>query len=90
MILQETLLAEQLFSDHAPPISIVYDTATTLLFTWLGRDERLDVEVDLERRAHWRYRNTRTQEVWTMDHDADEGWPAEAKRMLMRFNRRAA
>ena len=90
MQLQQTLLAEQLFSDHAPPISIVYDTETSLLFTWLGRNERLDVEVTLERRAHWRYRNGRTQEVWEFDHNADEGWPDDGKRLLMRFNRRAA
>lgn len=90
MVLQDTLLAEQLFSDQAPPVSIVYDTATSLQFTWLGRDERLDVEVDLERRAHWKYVNKRSGERWQIDHDADEGWPRDARPLLMRFNRRAA
>jgi hypothetical protein len=90
MRLQDTLLAEQLFSDQAPPISIVFDTPTSLQFTWQARDERLTVEITLERRAHWHYRNGRTQEVWEVTHDADTGWPTEAKRRLMRFNRRAA
>lgn len=90
MQLQETLLAEQLFSDEAPFISLVFDTPTSLQLTWQRRDERLVVEITLDGLAHWHYRNTGSGEVWTMDHDADEGWPAEARRRLMRFNRRAA
>lgn len=90
MQLQQTLLAEQLFSDQVPFISMVFDTPTSLQFTWQARDERLIVEITLDGLAHWTYRNGRTQELWSCSHNADEGWPEDGRRKLMRFNRRAA
>lgn len=90
MILEDTLLVQQLLGDQAPPVSAAFQTETSLLFTWRGRDDRLDVEITIDGRAHWRYKNRGNQVQWTHDHDIDDGWPAEGKRYLMRFNRRAA
>jgi hypothetical protein len=89
-MLYETLLAQQLLGDEAPLVSSTLHTETSLLFTWRGRDDRLEVEITLDRRAHWRYRNYQRRDSWSVDHDADDGWPDEGKRRLMRFNRRAA
>lgn len=90
MSLTETRLAQQLLSDQAPPVSSALQTDTTLVFTWRGQHDRLVVEITIDRRAHWRYQNRGNQVQWAHSHDADEGWPAEGKRYLMRFNRRVA
>lgn len=87
--LADTVLARQLLSDEAPPCSSVLRIQTTLIFTWRNADKRLVVELSLDGRAHWRYRDRGVLQ-WKHDQDSSDGWPAEGKRYLMRFNRRAA
>lgn len=90
MNLIDTLLAQQLLSDEAPPCSSVIQTETLLIFTWRSFYERLVIEVSVDRRAWWEYSNWGTGDRFEYRHDADSGWPAEGKRYLMKFNRRAA
>jgi hypothetical protein len=90
VILEETRIVHQLLGDESPPISAAYHTETSILLTWRGGDDRLNVEITIDGIAHWRYHNLRSGETWELDHDIEEGWPAEGKRMLMRFNRRRA
>lgn len=87
--LADTVLARQLLSDEAPPCSSVLRTETTLIFTWRRDEVRLTVELSLDGRAHWRYRDCGVLQ-WKHDQDIGDGWPTEGKRYLMRFNRRAA
>lgn len=91
MNLIDTLLAQQLLSDEAPPVSSVIQTETMLIFKWRHiNGDSLVIEINLERRAFFQFDNWSTGEHHTSHCDADAGWPAEGKRYLMRFNRRAA